>query len=145
MIKTPTILLILFVQISTLNWESLDISSILAEIGILIIAVSLGSGLRIAWKSRGRKRVSRRDSMIIFFVGLSLGFAANYAMIYAESTWPRPLVVWFVSLFGEFIMLFFENNSVELLKATVAKIFGLKMPNTPDQDSDDETDEPFIP
>lgn len=104
-----------------------DLEGWLAEAGIFVVAVLLGSGIRIAMKSQKRNGVSKKEAMIILFFGFSLGFAANYAMLFYEWNVPRPLIVWAVSLLAEFILIWIEKRYPKLFDSIFEKVTQTKI------------------
>ncbi len=116
-----TLFLILLVQLST-KPSITDIKSFAAEVGIFLIAVMLGAGVRVAMKAQSRAGVSKKEASIIFFFGLSLGFIANYVMIYYAWDLPRPAIVWAVSMLAELILVQLEKKFPKIFDASFKKI-----------------------
>lgn len=121
-----TLLIILIVQLSTKPSLATP-EDWLKEILVFIIAVVLGSGLRVAMKAKAREKLHVREVGLIFFFGVSLGAVANYLMIYYEWDLPRPLIVWAVSLMGEFIVLWLEKRNIKILDSLFKKGTGIDL------------------
>ena len=137
MLSKTTILFIFLLQIVTRpNIENIE--GWLIEAGIFLIAVTLGSGLRIAMKAKSREGIVRKEALLIFFFGFSLGFAANYAMIFYGWNVPRPLVVWAVSLLAEFILIWIEKRYPKLFDSIFEKVTNTNIDKNNREDIIDE-------
>ncbi len=123
-----TLALILSVALST-KPQFGTLPGVLAEIAIFLIAVIMGTGVRIAMKAKSREGVTSREAGIVFFFGLSLGGLANYIMIFYGWVVPRPAIVWGVSLLAEFLLLWLEKRYPKLFDGILKKTTGIDVNN----------------
>ena len=138
-----TLLLIIAIQLtSSPNLNTIE--GIVAEVGIFLVAVGMGTGVRIAMKAKSREGIVTKDAFILFFFGLSLGFVANYTMIYYGWNLPRPMIVWAVSFLAEFILIWIEQRYPKLFDSLFEKVTRTEIKDGPDNNNTNQNDAPDI-
>ena len=134
-----TLIIILIVQLTTRPTLATP-EDWIKEILVFLVAVILGSGLRVAMKAKSREKMNTREVGLIFFFGVSLGAVANYLMIFYDLRLPRPLIVWAVSLMGEFIVLWLEKRNIKILDSLFKKGTGIDLSDKKEEEFIDKKD-----
>ena len=139
----PAILIVFLYQLTSLphSMDAYTLFDIAVEVVVFLIAVALGSGLRVMMKAKSRQPYTRGEVWIIFGFGLSLGGAVNYALLWWDLNVPRPLIVWLVSLCSEFILIWLESRYPKIFDGIFNKATGIDLDEDDTNEVESEIDE----